>query len=258
MITSIHDPAMKLRVDDSIKINIAKGHPTLNPIRPHNKTLSIVAGGPNLTDKFHEHEHETILCVNQAHDWLISKGIFPDYCAFLDNDPSMVNIINKPCKDVMYLCASMTSTELMDKLYDYDVYIWHVLQGLGEEKLLPKNANLISGGDNIGQRAIALAHYMGYRQVNCYGLCGCELDGKSYAYDSNTQRDNISTDIHEFEFNKTKFLGTHSHIAQAESFWQVLHMFDDIKINVHGRGVIPLMAQVYNTNKKRGKSVLVP
>jgi len=228
------------RLLPTIRTNLARDLPELQEVLKHNTEISIVATGPNLEDAFHLYTHQQIMCVNEAHDWLIERGVIPDFCVFLDNNPRMVDVIKKPHPNVKYLCASMTSPELLDKLVGYHVTLWHALQGCGEEQALTKDSILIGGGSNVGQRAISVAHFLGYRTINCFGLCGCILDGKDYVYESDTPNE-----LFNITFNGNTFQGTLEHSMQAGSFWKVLEYHRDTAIIAHGRGLLPKMAEAF-------------
>lgn len=255
------DDKMLERLFPCLESAMKRGWPILEPQPKHNNDISIVAGGPNLIDAFDKYEHKLIMCVNQSHDWLLERGIVPDICVFLDNGPNMVDIITVPHKDVKYYCASMTSPELLDKLEGYDTHLWHCLQGVGEDKILPKDANYVSGGNTVGLRAISLAYYLGYRNIQGFGLCGCVLDGKFYVYEDQTTGNEYTT-IHNLTFRGNTFHGTKEHAQQAAAFWKVLNYHYDAAITVHGRGLIPKMAEAFwnermvNHHKKKREQMI--
>lgn len=245
-VKSVPDPAVLERLEETITYSLSKSHPTIDKVPAHDKEISVIAGGPNLKDAFFDYEHKELLCVNQSHDWLIEQGIVPDSCAFMDNHPKMVDIIKEPHKDVTYYCASVVSSELLDKLDGYNVIMWHALQGYGEEDFMPPNTKLIDGGNTIGQRAISIARFLGYRNIQCFGLCGGVLDGENYAYqDQAFEQEKIGTPIYKLNWNGKSFLGTLEHANQAGSFWKIVNHYEDCEITVHGRGLIPEMARQY-------------
>lgn len=232
---------------DNIRVNLARGLPDLDiPRRTNKLAISIVGTAPNV-DEFLEHEHGTVMGVNKAHDWLLHRVRIPHYTVFLDSKPSMVDIIDKPHKQTSYLCASMVAPELLDKLQDYDVQLWHCREGEGEEEAFNRDLFLVGGGDNVGSRAISLAYCMGYRTINCYGLMGSFKDDERYApgLEMDSSDEGFIFDI---DWGGKRFRSSLIGISQAESFYKTIDFYKDAKIMAYGEGLIPYMSRTYYDN----------
>lgn len=244
--------AMLKRLIPSIRSALKRNWPELQEQPVHARVISIVAGGPNAIE-FFKHEHKEIMCVNQAHDWLLERQVLPDSLVVLDNDPSMAKTIDSPHPDIIYYCASMTAPELLDRLEGYKTVLWHCRQECGEEEAFNKDVTLIGGGNNVGLRAISIAHYLGYRTMNCFGFCGSMIDNKFYAYDDRTKflktEGYLGMSVLDLTFNGQTFRGTKLNAIQSGAFWQTLINFPDCKIRAYGEGMIPAMSKAFENKE---------
>ncbi len=71
----------------------------------------LVAGGPSAADHVDDIRRLkeggwTLYTVNGAHDWLVSLGIVPDYCALMYAGSVVNTVIQKPQQDCIYLLTS--------------------------------------------------------------------------------------------------------------------------------------------------------
>ena len=236
------EPEILKRLVYSIKCNMKRGWLELVPVPAHNNEISIIGSGPNLEDAFFDYDHKKMMCVNQAHDWMIENGVTPNICVFMDNLPSMEHIIKYPHHNIDYYCASMASPELLDRLEGFTTHIWHCLLGYNESEAFDKPVKFVDGLQSVGLRAISLAYYLGFRNIQCFGLCGCVLDGEAYAFESKG-REKHDKKLYNINYRGKIFQGLLEHTTEAGAFWKLLQQRDNAAITLHGRGLLPEMAR---------------
>src|SRR5262245_53158212 len=81
--------------------------------------LSLVAYGPSLKDTWMM-IRRPMLTMSGAHDFLISKGVVPDYHCDIDPRPHKTKMLT-PHKDVHYLMGSVCNPNMWEKLKGYKV-----------------------------------------------------------------------------------------------------------------------------------------
>jgi uncharacterized Rossmann fold enzyme len=147
----------------------------------HKRKAIIVCYGPSLLQTWPEVKGEQklldgdIFSVSGSHDFLIRRGIIPDFHVECDPRVHKAANLNMPTEGVKYLIASCCHPEYVEKLKDQDIALWHLCNGqdsfrIVEELESEKGQNLITGGGSVGLRAIALAYAMGYREFHIYGM----------------------------------------------------------------------------------------
>lgn len=145
---------------------------------PHD-TLSIVCYGPSLVDTWREIEHP-ILTVSGAHDFLIGRGIVPDY--HLDSDPRehKAKFTAKPHKDTHYLMASCCSPKIWDQLKGHKVMLWHILNSASNARWVLKNdpdSVMFGCGSTAGMAAIEIAGAaLGFNKFRIFGMDSSSRD----------------------------------------------------------------------------------
>lgn len=176
--------------------------------------LIIVGGGPSVRhdlDIIREGKNvhgAKIMAVNGSHDFLIGNGIVPDYHAMMDANPIVAEYVRNPRRDVIYLVASQCNPCVFDALQGYETLCWHVIEGMGEEKILSdylgtihvnhgtgeivkkpgKIANIApwvycDGGCSIVLRVPRLGWYMGFREFHFFGVdSSYEEKNQQHAY----------------------------------------------------------------------------
>ena len=146
--------------------------------------MSIVCYGPSLKYTW-RHIKRPIMTVSGAHDFLIERGIVPDY--HMDCDPrghkvEMLRLVNKAIK---YRMATCCHPSLWEKLKDCDVELWHLHNDSHTDEWVRKNdpgANMLGGGSTAGMRALEVASMLGYRRFEIHGMdCAYESAERRHA-----------------------------------------------------------------------------
>lgn len=159
--------------------------------KPHNRVAILMCYGPSLEDTWESAvkekaliEKADIVSVSGAHDYVISKGLIPRYHVECDPREHKGDMIHNPQKRTEYLMASCCHPNVVKKLSDYDLTIWHLNNGAGTERILEElepEGILVPGGGSVGLRSIPLLYILGYRRFIIHGMDCSYREGKSHA-----------------------------------------------------------------------------
>jgi len=154
----------------------------------HDGRVCIVAFGPSLKHTWHTLRHERkafgakIVSVSGSHDFLIERGIIPDYHIEVDPREHKGFFTRNPHPDVTYWPASCCHPTLINNLVESGckLALWHVYNSDTDRKIVDKNGPdpdgwLICGGGSVGCRAVNVMYTRGYRTFSMYGM-DCSFD----------------------------------------------------------------------------------
>jgi hypothetical protein len=238
--------------------------------KKHN--VIIVGGGPSLQDTLPDikkrlrlSKKTKILAVNKSHDWLLERGIKPDFCAMCDPGQWISDYVT-PQKGVKYLLGSALHNDTLNKFVRFDdqVYIWHGASAFKEGKLIDWAQETYPNtplpffdtvGSTIGLLAIYLSAAMGFRKAEIHGFDSCFRPGSNdlHAY-AKPRPANVLGDVtvqsiktqHTFRFSSDPNMA-----RQALEFGDMMVKLAnvqlggkpwDMPIKVAGKGVIPWLA----------------
>lgn len=159
--------------------------------KPHNRICILMCYGPSLEDTWESAIDESqLLCsdivsVSGAHDYLIERGIKPRYHVECDPRPHKADMMRLVDHNVEYLMASCCHPDVVKRLANSQLSIWHLDNGGDSGKRIQQIENpalLIRGGGSVGLRAISLMMAMGYRRFIIHGMdCSYRDDGTTHA-----------------------------------------------------------------------------
>jgi hypothetical protein len=167
-----------------------RGIPKWGIPNPHNRVAIVMCYGPSLQDtwKMALDEREfidksDIVSVSGAHDFLIDKGIIPKYHIECDPRLHKGDMMQKLHRRVEYYMASVCHPDLVKKLKDYKLTLWHMNEGDPSLQILDiePNSVLVPGGGSVGLRSLALLYIMGYRRFLIHGMDCSYRDGETHA-----------------------------------------------------------------------------
>jgi hypothetical protein len=213
--------------------------------RPHDGTALIVGGAPSLKDtlpKLRQHIQRggKVFALNGTHDYLVERGIIPDYHVLLDARKENVRFVSNPRPGVTYLLAAQCHPSLYEALEGHDV-VQYVAWAPGIEALAQKFPGkpiaVIGGGETVGLKAMLLAHLMGFRKLHLFGMDSCYRGEDNHAY---RQPENDGEKVIDVEFNGKKFRSAIWMARQAEQFPDQYGklLLDGSRIHVHGEGLL--------------------
>lgn len=177
-------PLSDFTADAHLRFCVEAKRPRLfRQTRPHMQPRASVVGyGPSLLDTWKDIPRP-IITTSGAHDFLIERGIIPDYHVETDSRIGKLAMLT-PHKDVKYRIASMCHPFIWHKLADYDVEYFHALDGQRTVDWIAKNDTgsvLLPTGALTGFTAIGVADMLGWTSVDAFGLDCCAINGKWHA-----------------------------------------------------------------------------
>ena len=231
----------------------------LAQLPPTQGTCIIVGAGPTVNkfiDKLRVIRNGTAyaLCaINRMHEFLIQRGIIPQFHVVFENDVEDVEqaLGGPPHKDITYYISSHCHKDVFEQLKDYNCVLWH--PAINDEnynklvnEMFPNEP--IAGGD-AGHvtffRSLAIAHLLGYRNYELYGIDSSfedsdHIDGYR---GSDTEprikvwgRKKITGEMRQFTTNGTLAF-------QAYRFIFLCDGNRDLRIRVHGDNLIRFIHQ---------------
>jgi SAM-dependent methyltransferase len=225
----------------------------IEPAPAHAKRAIIACYGPSLKDDIESlraaaAEPDTVVVsVSGSHDFLIERGIVPNYHVECDPRPHKADNIAKGHPGVQYLLASTVHEVLFDKLRGHDIRLWHVstpehavrlVVEIGEQK-----EHVISGGGSVGLRSIPLLYAMGYRALSIYAMdCSFADEGKQQwaGKHAGKRQDLCQVDCHGRIFVSSPVLMTY-----ATNFFEMVQKVEDLDVRLYGDGLLQAMARYY-------------
>lgn len=235
---------------EQARVNLARDLPQFREIdKAHVKTAIIVGGGPSLADNLPKLQQlrnrgAVIFALNGTHDWLIDRGIVPNFCVMADARPDNVQFVQGPQDDVTYLLASQCHPSAFDALAGYDVIVWTAyVEGI--EPVIDacgKPVIALGGGATVGLKTMTIASLWGFRNLHLFGFDSCYRGGANHAY---PQPMNDAESVLDVDFSGRKFRCAPWMIQQAQGFEQQAPLLRaaGCRIKVHGEGLIALVAQ---------------
>lgn len=162
----------------------------------HDDRVCIVGFGPSLHQTWKSILIEKrafgakVVSVSGAHDFLISRGIIPDYHIEVDPREHKCVFTHDAHPDVNYWIASCCHPALIDNLLEKGakLALWHLYNSDNDIKIIAPggidpDSLLICGGSGVGARAVHLMFGQGYRTFSLYGM-DCSFaaeDGSQHA-----------------------------------------------------------------------------
>lgn len=169
--------------------NLRRNLPRFEVKEPHGISAAIVGGGPSLADTLGDLKElqasgAHIYALNGAHDYLLDKGIKPDFHVLLDARPANIGFVQRPQKGVKYLVAAQCHPCIFDALAGYDVTQWvGWVPGADElSKEFGDDLLFVGGGNTVGLKALTLCSFSGYRDLHLFGYDSSYRDGENHAY----------------------------------------------------------------------------
>jgi len=187
------DPATKYKTeyciplwlrDEQIKVAcelpIPRLQPPDNPKVTSSEPVAIVCFGPSLHDTWEQiRDYKTIFTCSGSHKFLLEKGILPTYHVEVDPREHKVTLLGEPHANVTYLPASTCHpayfAHIMGK--GAKVVLWHVFSDDAEaHRILPRGEWALTGGSNVGLRAMTIARFLGHTVHHVFGMDGNQRD----------------------------------------------------------------------------------
>ncbi len=213
--------------------------------RFRNDRVSVACYGPSLKETW-ARIRRPIISVSGAHDFLIERGVVPDWHVDMDPRPNKASM-NTPHHMVRYLMASVCHPDLWDLLEGFDVQLWHLINGNDYETIQwvgehhPAGMDcLIGGGSTVGQRALNVAAVaLGYRRFEIHGMdCSFHVEQHAGPHSGNIEKMcRVVSDGREFK--------TTPQMVQAAYEMIKFMQTQDAEVVFYGDGLMQDMARRY-------------
>lgn len=221
--------------------------PRLKPIEKHSRSLALCGFGPSLTRTWQDVKKcDEILTVSGAHDFLIERGIIPNFHAECDPREHKVFFVRNSRPEVAYYIASHCHPKMFESLRDRNVTLWH---GYTDDDLFNQvkavaeldGSGLIAGGTNVGMRALILALALGYRHIELHGF-DCSYEGQTVWAGPHSGEQHKIVKI---ECSGRIFSTSDVMMQSTDDFFNLLPSLAGCKIVIHGNGLLEERVKIY-------------
>jgi 6-hydroxymethylpterin diphosphokinase MptE-like/Methyltransferase domain len=243
--------------DEQIRVNISLLKERIEPhYEVRDQPIAVVCYGPSLNDTWEEiRNFEHVITCSGAHRFLIDRGIIPNFHCEVDPREHKLQLIGEPHKDVEYLIASTCHPKYFRRLVDggFNVKLWHVFDGQDEAmRVLPPGEWALTGGCSVGLRALAIAHFLGFRDLHIFAMDGSEgASGKHAAAHPNQAKQFYTT-----EYKGVTYRTTPAILEAARQTWHELNLLKDVRATFYGEGLVQAMAKDYVRESPKSATLL--
>lgn len=226
--------------------------PTFDRIPPHDGEIALVGSGPSVQGELFalkqlKAKGHPIMAIKGSHDWLIERGIVPDFALAVDPLPRIADLYRKPKGSVVYFMASQCHPDVFKALTGFKVVLWNVYTKSAYEywnkyskrKKVKNSLAFIGGGSTSGLRAMALAYMLGFRKLHLFGYDSCLGDANLLKITGEKAEKVVVA-----EANGRAFLCDMAMSQQAKEFEQQLRqLMPEARVKCYGDGLIPEIAK---------------
>ncbi len=220
--------------------------------------IAVVGYGPSLRQTWEQiKSFQYIITTSGAHRFLIDRGIIPTWHADVDPRKHKVGLLGQIHPDVIYCPCSTCHPNYVKALLDANakVELWHSFtteeEGL---RVLPAGEYALTGGCDIGLRAMALARFFGFVEQHVFGMDGCAQDDHGHA----SAHTNPIKKLFDLEYPKGS--GTIYRTAPnlAEVAKTVPHEVDQLKLDhvqFYGDGLVQAIMRGHTPNQPKTSDI---
>jgi hypothetical protein len=232
--------------DEQIRVNTAFVKGRIKPVYDlRDDPIAVVCYGPSLTQTWEKiREFKSIITCSGAHRFLIDHGIIPTYHIDVDPREHKIKLIGEPHKDVEYLLASTCHPKYFQLLQDggYNVKLWHVFDAQEDAiRILPPGEWTLTGGCSVGLRAMAIARFLGFRNLHIFGMDGSSGDTGQHAGPHPNQAPVTFKCVHDGREWQT----TPAILEAARQTFHELNTLKDVRPTFYGDGLVQAMAKTW-------------
>lgn len=204
--------------------------------------VAVVGYGPSLQDTWEQvRGFRYVISCSGSHRFLIDRGIIPTWHVEVDPRAHKVDLLGPPHPDVEYLIASACHPKVFDHLAGMNVKLWHVFDVSADGvRLLPPGDWAITGGCDVGLRALTIAAFLGFRDVQVFGLDGC---GRASSHAG--AHPHTITKYQPCEYEGVTYQTTPALLEAARSVRHELDQMPGVQVTFHGEGLIQHMTRGY-------------
>ena len=206
--------------------------------------VAIVGSGPSLKANWHElraFKGDIIAC-NASCQFLLEKGITPQYMFCFDADPLVLEFFT-PHKDITYLLGSRCVPEAFKMLDGCRIVVWHAAGDDRIREILEKrqvNEPMITGGSAAVTRAMMMAMPMGYTDIHIYGGDSSFADGDTQIRKSTTVEKRMAVKCNGRVFEVAPWMTMQ--VSDLEKLAPLIKRLG-IRMHFHGDGLLQYVAR---------------
>lgn len=238
-------------VRQNVAANLSRA-PGIDQMEPHGRTAIIAAGGPSLprwlgqlqlarAEGMYHGDGCGLFALNGVHDFLIDRGIIPDFMVMLDSRKACPEtFLSRPHPDVHYLIATQCDPGAFDRLEGHKVTRWTGWTWGVEEY----DTKWIGGGATVGLKTIALAYVLGYRKFKLFGYDASYEGDADHAYPQPLNANDLRVDV---VLRGRKFTAARWMAKQVVEFLGMANTLTadpNVSIDIYGDGLLPYAAQI--------------
>lgn len=243
--------------DNQIQINSANYKQRIKPYTGKRKDkVALVCFGPSLNETWDKlKDFKYIISCSGSHKYLMDRGIEPTWHVEVDPRIHKIQLIgDKIGKKTRYLLASCCHPEVFKHVEDRKghIVLWHTYSGEDKKKLpnvYPRGEWVLTGGANVGLRALTIARFLGFTDIHIFGMDGSFPADKECRHASehpNTPKKYILAD-----YEGKEYATTTAFLKCARLTFHELEMLPDVDAKFYGEGLIQDMAKTKVLNKKK-------
>lgn len=232
-------------------------------IQPHYERrpepIAVVGFGPSLNDTWEKiRDFQFIISCSGSHKFLLERGLVPNWHVEVDPREHKVPLLGPPDPRVTYLPSSTCHPKYFEhleqglgkELFDKNVLLWHVFDATEDgARLLPHGEWAITGGCDVGLRAMTIAGFLGFRDLHVFGIDGCARGSTKHA----AAHPNAPKKFDTVEYNGVTYETTAGMLQSARQVWHELDQMPSVHATFYGEGLVQEMAKDY-----KPKSTKVP
>jgi len=243
--------------DEQIKLALEKVKGRIQPVHePRTEPIAIAGFGPSLKYTWEKiRDCKFIMSCSGSHRFLIDRGLVPNWHVEVDPREHKIKLLGEPHPSVEYLIASTCHPKYFDHLDGFNVKLWHVFDPSEDGlRMLPPGEWAVTGGCDVGLRCLTLAGFLGFRDLQIFGLDGCAeaADGIRHAAEHPHGQINYSV----CKYEGKDYFTTAGMLAAARSIFHELDQMPKVSATFHGNGLIQDMAKKYVPNHKANQKPL--
>lgn len=214
----------------------------------HEKTVTIVGGGPSLGDPLTMVELQrrvaegcAIWALNGTYRWLLGRGIIPDALVILDARQSNAQFVQNVSPETTVYLASQCHPAVYDALLPKQIVRFD-LDVMGD------------CGTTVGMYGLCLAFVEGFRKIHLYGYDSSYRGEDGHAYQQSMNSSDRLVDAHAGErvFKSAPWM-----VRQAQDFDPIVREIaaQGGEVIVHGDGLLPYIAHLMANPPLTGPSI---
>ncbi len=210
----------------------------LQPAERRPEAIALVCYGPSLRTTWqYVRRYPYVITCSGSHRFLLDRGIVPTWHVDVDPRPHKITLLGTPDLRVTYLPCSACHPTYFDHLQDQRVLVWHAFHSDDPDMLhLPVGEWALTGGCDVGQRALVIAAMLGFRTVGIFGMDGSMTPTHSHAADHPKARR-----AREYVHEGVTYLTTPGMLQAAQTLAHELDMLPALDVRFYGRGLVQAM-----------------